>query len=609
MKRVFILTLAVLMALSVCSISAFADAAEEPDVATAVEFNHKVYEANRLDTLFGRHDSITFSFVYPEEPGRTWYVWETGDSVYQEWGTKTASFDRDRVVYSMNCDEETGAVSVSCGVNVEPDYNPFYSFVTETEEGFFDPAHDHVTRIWEENGAIHSTSQYDETLSSKYVENELGLAYTGQTIRTEIVLDAETYDILKHVETMVQDGEETVVCAIDVEYDKPEPLACRTLRAPFERNTENMMTVSFVIDHGTDHEISRQLTVPVNTDAGMLFGDVPFVYFNDPDGETLTHWDRMSDLSLYIFTNPDEELTVRFQTLYDKVIQEMRSTGPDAETFEKLVAASDGNEILSRHKNFELIRTIFKDGEEILTVTNYRDADTCFWGGSDGRDMLCQADVLVDRELYDEKFVYIKTIFDSSEACQGFFEDSRNAALIIVPEEEPLLKTKDTGDGRFTAVTEIRDSELVRQLLAEAEPVGGCTFAEGMSLRYEYTFDKESSDLLSIDCFLTDAEGESTLYSRDSYAYDMEDYDPAAEGEPFAEYKAAVAVPELSRTITVTFAPDTDKERVIVCDLPKAAYFYIFSDEQYVDDIYTDRACTQLFETSDGVSDLELFVK
>ena len=236
MKRVFILTLAVLMALSVCSISAFADAAEEPDVATAVEFNHKVYEANRLDTLFGRHDSITFSFVYPEEPGRTWYVWETGDSVYQEWGTKTASFDRDRVVYSMNCDEETGAVSVSCGVNVEPDYNPFYSFVTETEEGFFDPAHDHVTRIWEENGAIHSTSQYDETLSSKYVENELGLAYTGQTIRTEIVLDAETYDILKHVETMVQDGEETVV----------------------DHRSQDLLEVEFSIQHRSEEDTYEQ---------------------------------------------------------------------------------------------------------------------------------------------------------------------------------------------------------------------------------------------------------------------------------------------------------------------------------------------------------------
>ncbi len=336
MKKAFILALVVLMTLSMCSVSAFADAAEEPDEAAAIEFNHKVYEANRLDTLFGRHKSLAYSFVYPEEPGRSGFVWETNDCAYQEWGTHTAQLDRDRVVYTMNCDEETGAVNVFCGVNVEPDYNPFYSFVRETEEAFFDPAHDHVTRIWEEDGAIHGASQFDETLSRDFVENELGLEYTGQTIRTEITLDAETYELLKSVDTMVQDGKETVVCVIDMEYDMPEPLACRTLRAPFERNTENAMTVSFVVDPGTDHEFSRQLTVPVGTEAGMMHGNVPFVFFHDPDGETLIHWDRMSDNSAYVFTNPDEELTARFQALYDKVIQEMRSAEPDAETFEKL---------------------------------------------------------------------------------------------------------------------------------------------------------------------------------------------------------------------------------------------------------------------------------
>ena len=68
----------------------------------------------------------------------------------------------------------------------------------------------------------------------------------------------------------------------------------------------------------------------------MMHGNVPFVFFHDPDGETLIHWDRMSDNSAYVFTNPDEELTARFQALYDKVIQEMRSAEPDAETFEKL---------------------------------------------------------------------------------------------------------------------------------------------------------------------------------------------------------------------------------------------------------------------------------
>ena len=327
MKRTLAMFLAVLMLLCLLPASGFADTAEEPDEVAAAEFNHKVFEANRLDALFGRHESITFTFHYPEEPGRTWYVWETEDSVYQVWGMDGARLERDRIVYEMSSDLESGAVSVSCGVNFDPDDSPFYSFVLETEEQFFDPAHDHVTRIWTEGNVIHGVSQYDETLSRRFVENELGLEYAGQTIRAEISLDAETYELLKSVDTMVQDGKETVVCVIDVEYDEPEPLACITLRAPFERNTENTMTVSFVIDPGTDHEISRQLTVPVNTEASTMFGDVPIVYFNDHDCETLSHWDRMSDLSIYIFTNPDEELIAKYQTLYEKAIQEMQSAG------------------------------------------------------------------------------------------------------------------------------------------------------------------------------------------------------------------------------------------------------------------------------------------
>ena len=49
--------------------------------------------------------------------------------------------------------------------------------------------------------------------------------------------------------------------------------------------------------------------------------------FNDAECETLSHWDRMSDRTFYIFTNPDEALTAKFQTMYEKVIQELSSPG------------------------------------------------------------------------------------------------------------------------------------------------------------------------------------------------------------------------------------------------------------------------------------------
>ena len=106
-------------------------------------------------------------------------------------------------------------------------------------------------------------------------------------------------------------------------------------------------------------------------------------------------------------------------------------------------------------------------------------------------------------------------------------------------------------------MTEESDPELVAWALSENLFAGGYEYAEGMTLRYEYTFDAETQDVLGIYTELTDAEGEVLLTQEDRFTYDIEPYDPFAEGEPFAEYEAAARDPEQSRTITVVFDPDT----------------------------------------------------
>ncbi len=607
MKRMLAIVLTVLMTLSLCP--AFAEAVEAPDEAAALEFNHKVYEACQLDALFSRHESVAFTFTNPLDPSRDGFVWETAECAYQEWGLNTAAFDRDRVVYQMTNDEETGEVNVFAGVNYEPEYNPFYCFVGGTEEEFFDAEHDHVVELYEADGLIHSASQFDETLSRQYIEEKLGLEYTGQYIRTEIVLDAETYDVLENREILVQDSEETVVYMATVAYDTPEPVASRTLRAGFERASGNLMTVTFVVDAGTDHEFSRELTVPVNTEAGQMFGDTPFVFFNDADCETLSHWDRMSDRTIYVFTNPDDELIQKHQALLDKVLQSMEAAEPDAETFKALVAANTGSAILSRHASFGIERSTFRGGDEILTETSYRDADTYFWGYSNGRAMLRKADLWVNREENDGDFSYVETIFDSDEAAQEAFALALDSAPVLLPETEELLETIDTGDGRFVAATQESDPETIAWSLSQTLFAGGYEYAEGMTLRYEYTFDTQTQDLLSIHTELTDADGAVLLTQEDSCAYDVEVYDPFAEGEPFAEYEAAARDPEQSRTITVVFDPDTENERGMDCVTPRNAYFNVFVNGQYVEQLYIDRECTQPFTGSDGVEDLVLYVK
>lgn len=205
-----------------------------------------------------------------------------------------------------------------------------------------------------------------------------------------------------------------------------------------------------------------------------------------------------------------------------------------------------------------MTRSTCRDEEEIFTETSYRDADTYFWGRSNGSAMLRRADLWVDRDPENEGVgTYIETIFDSEEAVQGAFAYALDSAPVLLPETEALLETADTGDGRFVAVTEESDPELVAWALSENLFAGGYEYAEGMTLRYEYTFDAETQDVLGIYTELTDAEGEVLLTQEDRFTYDIEPYDPFAEGEPFAEYEAAARDPEQSRTITVVFDPDT----------------------------------------------------
>ena len=280
-----------------------------------------------------------------------------------------------------------------------------------------------------------------------------------------------------------------------------------------------------------------------------------------------------------------------------------------AATFEALVAANSAEAVLSRHENFTMSRSHFRDDAEIYSEYEYRDADTYFCSFSDGSATLLSADLNVFRALNEQGLFFYTVIYDTPEACASTFEDWKNSIIIFIPETELLLKTRDDGDGVFVAVTKESNPTTVEQQLMEKDFRGGYEYAAGMSLRYEYTFDKETGDLLASDTFLVDAEGESALYYRDSYAYDVEAYDPAAEGQPFAEYDAAVKDPEHSKSVTVVFGPDTDEERLVEYCLPNYSYLFVVCNGQSVKTVYTDRACTQLYESSNSVSELELFVR
>ncbi len=40
------------------------------------ELNRKLYQANQLDAIFDHHESVSFTFTYPEDHTRDGYIWE-----------------------------------------------------------------------------------------------------------------------------------------------------------------------------------------------------------------------------------------------------------------------------------------------------------------------------------------------------------------------------------------------------------------------------------------------------------------------------------------------------------------------------------------------------
>ena len=315
MKKIFAVFLALCLCVGLLP-SAFAD--EASLVEKYVELSHKVYEANTADALFAAHKSVAYSYICPVNDSFNGFEYQTADSRYAEWGLNKAAYTKDRIVYQMFQDEETGNLDMYCGAELNRDYRIHYTFSPDTEEDFVDLEHDQPTDIFEKDGFLHICSRYDEEMSRGWIEYLFSQEYAGQLISDESIVDPESYEIVQSMLSVEQDGEMKVIYIMAAEYDQPEPIACRILRAGFERDSENMMKLAVVADAGTDHELSVNYTVPVNCE-NKIFYDGPVVLFDDADGTVLTHWDRMSDHTWYVFTEPDDALAERYQTMVEEL--------------------------------------------------------------------------------------------------------------------------------------------------------------------------------------------------------------------------------------------------------------------------------------------------
>lgn len=282
---------------------------------------------------------------------------------------------------------------------------------------------------------------------------------------------------------------------------------------------------------------------------------------------------------------------------------------PDAETFGALMADYTNESVLARHKSWQRVLYKYKDEEQIYGMYNYDDDGNCMQIYTNGYAALSRPDLRVDWFAQEEGYYYNQILFDSMELCQEMFRLSSEGAIVSLPEEEVLLETVDAGDGLFVATTEISDPAKVKEELDDSEDVGGYAYEEGMVLRYQYTFDKESGDLLSTSETMIDPQGETHTFEEASFAYDEEPFGFAEEDEIYAKYFSAAANPEQVRTIRLTFAPDTEDEHTIEWLVPVNVPCDIYYNDAYVQEAYTDRACTQLYDSDDCTEDVDLYIK
>lgn len=295
-------------------------------------------------------------------------------------------------------------------------------------------------------------------------------------------------------------------------------------------------------------------------------------------------------------------------------VQSGEATATDEETLKTYAEASTGKEILARHKNYVKKRSVYRDDKEVFGIRCHTGSDIYVQDDSDGSTVLFNPERQVGISKNNAGGQYITSFFEPASEATDSLERQRDIENIVLDEREKPVEMADANDGNLVITTEVKDAELVKDYLDYASSYGGYGYEDGATLTWRYTFDKDSKDLLSIEATLVDPKGTSHAFIEETYEYDVEDYDPAKEGEPFADYFAALEDETKARTLNVTFDPDGEEEHVVSYTVPLGTYANIIYNGEPVSTFYSDRECTKTVDFGgkpvvDSVEEDMLYVK
>ena len=278
---------------------------EEEETLDYAEVSERVYEANKLDAIFGNHGSVQYCLTFDKDqrPDMPCFIYETPDMAYSE--DRDAAFYADRAgFYQMWTDGAWSDLYYTFDfVNgFDPHLNAGYQIMPESPEEWWNPAEETPLDVWAEGGSVYLKSAYSEAMSRAFIETWLPGAYTGQTVTVLAAADQQTYELTSLVYTLFdQDGQVVGTPLIySIDYDLDEPRACRNLRACAERSTELTAELTIIMNPGTDDEVIETMTVPAGSTV-IYVSDSGMSLYEDADCTVpASRWDKLSDMTWYL---------------------------------------------------------------------------------------------------------------------------------------------------------------------------------------------------------------------------------------------------------------------------------------------------------------------
>ena len=278
---------------------------EEEETLDYAEVSERVYEANKLDAIFGNHGSVQYCLTFDKDqrPDMPCFIYETPDMAYSE--DRDAAFYADRAgFYQMWTDGAWSDLYYTFDfVNgFDPHLNAGYQIMPESPEEWWNPAEETPLDVWAEGGSVYLKSAYSEAMSRAFIETWLPGAYAGQTVTVLATADQQTYELTSLVYTLFdQDGQVVGTPLIySIDYDLDEPRACRNLRACAERSTELTAELTIIMNPGTDDEVIETMTVPAGSTV-IYVSDSGMSLYEDADCTVpASRWDKLSDMTWYL---------------------------------------------------------------------------------------------------------------------------------------------------------------------------------------------------------------------------------------------------------------------------------------------------------------------